>query len=272
MMNDGKKMKAADIIKNILDKQNLTTKDLLNESIRRGVTKSNFYVQLKSLREKGDITRRKDMSKQIDTWILVDDTIKADCDEIRLCLNEIQSGNERLRRIGLNELVFLCKTKVVTHDPQVHLLFKKAFTNQSYHDIQREFLDAFHFIIARTLSDCNNQMLEKLLQESHDALKQLIQSGTAPVKKRALSLLALTQDTDVLSTAYDLIKNSDEKEYSVLQETIMEIFRSKSPREQVMIKRELFRIATAGSSTEDAITRALNLLERLTPREKNRYA
>lgn len=281
MVKTVKRKKAAVIMRAIVEEKPRTTKEFLTESLKQGITRSNFYIQLKNLQMKGKLTSRFSVKEKMQIWTAIGSREKADLKEIDLYLDEIEnrkwtlpkkniqqndnnkSVDARLRDLGVAEFTHLCQTKLVTHDPRIPPFFQEMFRDPSYKDIREKILDAFKFVIARTLNDQNNKMLTVLLGENIESIKKLATSDPIKVKKRALYILALSGDTDALRIIYDLVKNSTEQDYSVIGSNIREIFTSYFSDYSIEIKRELYKIVVNKESSEGVVDRALKLLKDL---------
>ena len=66
MLKTRKRKKAAEIMKEILEENPRTTKDFLKESMKRGVGRTNFYIQLKNLTKKGVFVSRFSVKEKTD--------------------------------------------------------------------------------------------------------------------------------------------------------------------------------------------------------------
>lgn len=277
-----KKKKAAMVLKELLETKPLTSGEFINKALKENIKRSNFFTQRKNLQEKGEIKSYRDPQTGKTLWKITEASDKANLDEIDLCLDEMKSNNKRLRSLGADEFVFLCQTKLVTHNSRVRLFFKKTFTEDSFKDIQRKVLLAFKYVLARSLENENHELFTSLLEENKLMLKKLAQASPTVsdkgkvekdsmiLKKTALSILGLIKDTESLDIFYDIIEKSTPDEYDGLKSDIINIFRSYPNVYHHEIKRKLYQIATKENNKkkEEIIDRAINLLDDLA--EKSR--
>jgi hypothetical protein len=270
-----KKKKAAALLIEILEKKSRTSEEFRGEAEKIGIKRANFFIQRKNLEKKGKIKSLTDFKTGEKTWVTIQDDDKANLDDIRLCFDEIKNENDKLRNLGVDEFVHLCQTKLVTHDPRVRLFFKKAFNDSSLGNAHERVLLAFKYVLARTLEDGNHELLSNLLEENKEVIKKFakvipikwengcLDVGSVRLKKKALYVLSLVRDKEVLDILFDLIEKSSTEEYSMLKAEILDIFRSYPKEHRSEIKRGIYRIATKEKNKEEIIDRAINLLDDL---------
>ena len=272
-----KKKKASVVLKELLVKKPLSSQEFINKALKANIKRSNFFTQRNNLLVKGEIKTFRDYQTGKILWKITEDSDKANLNEIDLCLDEMESNNKRLSSLGADEFVFLCQTKLVTHNPRVRFFFKKTFTENSFGDIQRKVLLAFKYVLARALENENRELFSSLLEENKLMLKKLAQDsptvsdkgkverGSIALKKTALSILALIKDTEILDILYDIIEKSISDEYDGFKSDIINIFRSYPNEYRHEIKRKLYQIATKenNKNKEEIIDRAINLLKDL---------
>lgn len=281
-----KKELAVVLIKKILEQKSRTGEEFREEAKKLGIKRSTFFTQRKNLVVRGEIQSYWDFKTGENIWTIIGTDNKANLNKIGLCIDEIKSKNKRLRNLGADEFVHVCQTMIVTHDPRVRVFFKKAFNDSSLRDVHEKLLLAFKCILARTLSDGNNEMVTLLLNENKMAIKKFASTtainwevkgsyvDSIRLKKNALYILSLALDNEVLAILYDLIEKSKADEYSMLKAEILDIFRSYPSQFHDDIKRGVFKIAMKEDTkkNEEVIDRAITLLVDLAESRKIIYA
>ena len=272
-----KKLKAAIVLKEILEKKPLTSEEFRKEADKAKIKRANFFMQRQNLVKKGEIKSFQNIQTGKILWTITSASDKANLNDVGLCLDEMKNNDQRLRDLGVNEFVHLCQTKIVTHDSRVGLFFKKTFHDDSLRDIHEKVLLAFKYVLVRTLNDGNYELFKGLLEDNKEILMKfatvdpkildgkVLDVESIRLKKKALYILSYVRDKEVLPILYDLIEKSSVEEYSMLKGEILDLFRSYSCEDRSEIKRELYRIALKNTTKEkdQIIDRVVNLLDGL---------
>ena len=87
-------------------------------------------------------------------------------------------------------------------------------------------------------------MVKNLLSKNKKAIMGFIKSGSLKFKRRAISIITLTKDIEVLEFLYNIIKEGSDEEYNYLKENIWESFKTYSDDYRIEIKRKIFNIST----------------------------
>jgi len=188
---------------------------------------------------------------------------QADTNEIRLYIDQIKSDNKNIRDLGADELINLCKSKVVTHDQFLMRFFEIAFNDESFKDVHPKLLEAFRCILIRNLEEENPEMVKNLLCKYKEAIKGFAISGSLKLQSDAIYTLRFCQGRDVLEVLYKKIMKTEKPEYNYLKEAIQECLKSHLQNFKVEIKRKLFEIATNKETDAKFNERAVDLLNEL---------
>ena len=261
MVKKGKNKRKVEIMREILKEKGLTKKEWREECVKRGMSEKTFYYHFPLLKKRREIK----FIPNEKIWVLLSPPDRADPREIKLCIDEMECKEERIRNLGVEEFVRLCRDKVVIHDPRLKYFFRKSLCDNSFNDIHEKLLRAFRYVIAHILKDENYEMLETLLNENKDVIMDFVKSGSLKLKRKAMSILALTRDKDALNLLFEIIKESTDEDYRDLKEDVWENFQFYFNDHRIEIKTKLYEIATAKKSTDSITDRAIDLLSRFSP-------
>jgi len=259
MIKKEERKKKSEIMLDILQKKSRTKKEWKKECFNQGVGEKTFYYHFKNFQKQGKIkyiTEEKE-------WMIVLLTNQADQGEIKLYIDQIKNKNAKIRKLGTDELINLCKSKVVENNPFLIRFFEITFNNNSFKDVHGKILEAFRYILIRNLKEDNSEVIVELMMKNKDAIIRFINSGSLKLKSDAINTLRFCPGKDVLDILYERIKISDKQEYDYLKEAIRDCLKSHLKDYKVELKRKLFEIATATNSTEEVKERAIDLLYEL---------
>jgi hypothetical protein len=264
MMKTGRKNKNAGIMLGVLQGKSISKKEWRETCIDLGVNIKTFYYNFSNLKKNGQIKH----TPEGKAWMPVKPGYLANHKEIMLYVDQMRSENDVLRRLGADELVNLCKSKVVTHDPFMMRFFETSFRDESFKDIHSKLLEAFENIILRNLKEDKHEIIAHLMGKHKDAIMGLAKSGSPKLESDAINVLRFCPCKDVLDLLYEKIEYSEKTEYDYIREAIRDCLKSFSKDNKVEMKRRLFKIATAEKSDETIRKRAVDLLVDLSGLEK----
>jgi len=256
MVKNEEKKKKSEIMREVLQEKSRPKKKWKKECINRGMSEKTFYYHFKNFKKRGEIK----YSPEEKEWMLVGPKDKADHKEIKLYIDQIKNQNKNIRGLGADELIHLCKLKVVTHDSFLMRFFEMGFKDDSIKDVHTKLLDAFRYVLIRSLKDNGTDMVIDMLEKNKDSIKDFIKSGSLKLKSDAIFILRICPSKDVLDLLYEKILSSPKPEYEYLKEAIRECLKSHLTDYKVEIKRKLFEIATSKSSGVEISERAIDLL------------
>ena len=253
------KMNKGELMLEILQKKSRTKKEWIKKCTNQGINVKTFYYHFKRYKEKGVIKHK----SEEDEWMYLAPKDQADTNEIRLYMDQIKSDNKKIRALGADELINLCKSKVVTHDQFLMRFFETAFNDESFKDVHAKLLEAFRCILIRYLTEENPEMVKNLLDKYKDAIKGFAISGSLKLQEDAIYTLRFCPGRDVLEVLYKKIIKSEKQDYNYLKEAIQDCLKSHLQNYKVEIKRKLFEIATNKGLDVEINERAVNLLYEL---------
>ena len=257
-MENNKKNKG-ELMLEILQKKSRAKKEWIKECTKQGISVKTFYYHFNKFEKLGKIK----YNHEEKDWMFLIPKDLEDKNEIRLYIDQIKSNNKKIRKLGADELINLCKLKVVTHDSFLLRFFEITFKDDSFKDVHGKLLEAFRCILIRNLKDDNLDRVTNLLYENKDAIIDFVKSGSLPLQEGALYTLCLYQSRDILELLYEKIEKSKKQEYGYLKEAIRDCLKSHLQDFKVEIKRKLFEIATMNSLNVEVNERAVYLLTEL---------
>ena len=257
-MEKNKKNKG-ELILEILQKKSRAKKEWIKKCTNQGINLKTFYYHFNKYKEEGVIKYK----SEEDEWMYLAPKDLADTNEIRLYMDQIKSDNKDIRDLGADELINLCKSKVVTHDQFLMRFFEIAFKNESFKDVHPKLLEAFRCILIRNLEEENPEMVKNLLYKYKEAIKGFARSGSLKLQEDAIYTLRFCPGRDVLEVLYKKIMKTKKPEYDYLKEAIQECLKSHLQNYKVEIKRKLFEIATDKEIDAKFNERAVDLLNEL---------
>jgi len=249
-------MNKGELMLEILQKKSRTKKEWIKKCTKQGINVKTFYYHFKKYKEQGVIKH----NSEKDEWMYLSPKDQADTNEIRLYIDQIKSDNKKIRALGTDELINLCKTKVVTHDQFLMRFFETVFKNESFKDVHSKLLEAFRCILIRYLTEEHSEMVKNLLDKYKEAIKGFARSGSLKLQSDAIYTLRFCPGRDVLEILYNKIIESEKQDYNYLKEAIHGCLKSHLQNFKVEIKRELFKIATNKKLDAEFNERAVNLL------------
>jgi len=253
------KMNKGELMLKILQKKSRTKKEWIKECAKQGINVKTFYYHFKRYNEHGVIKHK----SEEDEWMYLAPKDQADTNEIRLYMDQIRSDNKNLRALGADELINLCKSKVVVHDQFLMRFFETAFNDESFKDVHAKLLEAFRCIYIRNLEEENPEMVKKLLNKYKEAIKGFAISDSLKLQSDAIYTLRFCPGRDVLGVLYEKIMKSEKDDYNYLKEAILGCLKSHLQNYKVEIKRKLFEIATNKGLDAEFNERAVGLLNEL---------
>jgi len=257
-MEKNKKNKG-ELMLEILQKKSRTKKEWIKKCTNQGINVKTFYYHFKKYKEQGVIRYKSEENE----WMYLAPKDLADTNEIRLYIDQIKSDNKKIRDLGADELINLCKSKVVTHDQFLMRFFEIAFENESFKDVHPKLLEAFRCILIRNLKEENPEMVKNLIDKYKEAIKGFARSGSLKLQGDAIYTLRFCPSRDVLEVLYKKIMKSEKQDYNYLKEAIQDCLKSHLQNFKVEIKRELFEIATNEGLDVEFNERAVDLLNEL---------
>ena len=253
------KKNKGELMLEILQKKSRTKKEWIKKCTNRGISVKTFYYHFKRYKEEGVIKHK----FEEDEWMYLAPKDQADTNEIRLYMDQIKSDNKKIRALGADELINLCKSKVVTHDQFLMRFFETEFKNESFKDVHAKLLEVFRCILIRNLEEENPEMVKNLLDKYKDAIKGFAISGSINLQADAINTLRLCPGRDVLEILYKKIMKSEKDDYKYLKEAIQDCLKPHLQNYKVEIKRKLFEIATNKGLDVEINERAVDLLYEL---------
>jgi len=257
-MEKDKKNKG-ELMLELLQKKSRTKKEWIKKCTNQGISVKTFYYHFKKYKAQGIIKHK----SEEDEWMYLAPKDQADTNEIRLYIDQIKSDNKKICDLGADELINLCKLKVVTHDQFLMCFFEIAFENESFKDVHAKLLEAFRCILIRNLTEENPEMVKNLLDKYKDAIKGFAISGSLKLQEAAIYTLRFCPGRDVLEVLYIKIMKSEKDDYNYLKEAIQDCLKSHLQNFMVEIKRKLFEIATNKGLDMEINERAVDLLNEL---------
>ena len=252
-------MNKGELMLEILQKKSRAKKEWIKECTNQGISVKTFYYHFKKYKEQGVIKHK----SEEDEWMYLAPKDQADTNEIMLYIDQIRSDNKKIRALGADEMINLCKSKVVTHDQFLMRFFETAFNDESFKDVHAKLLEVFRCILIRNLEEENPEMVKNLLDKCKDAIKGFAISGSLKLQGDAIYTLRFCPRRDVLEILYKKIIESEKQDYNYLKEAIQGCLKSHLQNFKVEIKRKLFEIATNKGLDVEFNERAVNLLYEL---------
>lgn len=252
------KEKKIDITKKIIKEKPRSKKEWLEECKKKGIKQATFYNHFKTLNKNNELKYLSDEKK----YQLRERNNLAHIAEIRLYVAEIKNTDPQLRNIGLNELMNLCKTQVVTHDSSLLQFFENVFKDDNFSSIHKQLLEVFQYILLNCIKEEQEDLITRLLERNKEAILKFLLSGLPPLQRTAISTLSLRPNRDILNHLYNIIEKNNDENFKALSSVILESLQSHIKQYKVDIKTKLYEIATATSNPEIK-GRTINLLGEL---------